>query len=140
MDCNNDIGHIIKTINDRLKARADAIMKQHDLTLSQERVLAYMMSEGGSVTQKNIEDHLKVTHPTVVGIVARLEKNGFVHCYLDPENRRNKIVELSERAYQIADEMKATIRLHEEMMLKGLSVEEVEALRSALLHIADNIK
>ena len=42
----NDVGYLIKSINDKLKVRADAELKQYHLTISQSRVLVYLRSRG----------------------------------------------------------------------------------------------
>ena len=81
-----DIGYYIKRINDKLKAGFDAYLCDVDLTSSQARVIEYVYWNGGMVTQKEIEVFLDVAHPTVVGIVNRLEKKGYLNCHLD-ENR-----------------------------------------------------
>ena len=65
----NDVGYLIKRINDKLAVRADAELKQYHLTMSQGRVFLYLSSRGGQATQKEIETFLGVAHPTVVGIV-----------------------------------------------------------------------
>ena len=64
-----DVGYLIKYINDKLKVKADAELKQYNLTLTQSRVFAFLNSCGGQATQKEIEVFLEVSHPTVVGIV-----------------------------------------------------------------------
>lgn len=51
----NDVGYLIKRINDKLAARADAELKQFNLTMSQCRVFLYLSSRGGQATQKEIE-------------------------------------------------------------------------------------
>ena len=76
----NDVGYLIKSINDKLKVRADAELKKYHLTMSQSRVLIYLRSRGGQATQKEIETFLDVAHPTVVGLVSRMEQNGYVTC------------------------------------------------------------
>ena len=70
-----DIGYLIKNINDKLKVKADADLKHSKLTLAQSRVLAFLDSQGGQATQKEIEVYLEVSHPTVVGIISEI----FIH-------------------------------------------------------------
>lgn len=50
-----DIGYLIKTINDKLKVKADADLKHNNLTLAQSRVLAFLDSRGGQATQKKLK-------------------------------------------------------------------------------------
>ena len=84
-----DIGYYIKRINDKLKAGFDAYLCDVDLTSSQARVIEYVYWNGGMVTQKEIEVFLDVAHPTVVGIVNRLEKKGYLNCQDRKSTRLN---------------------------------------------------
>ena len=72
---NDDVGYMLKKVNDRIHIQADANLKECGLTFSQMRVLMVLRKNGGQVSQKMIEEELGVAHPTVVGIVSRLEKN-----------------------------------------------------------------
>lgn len=71
---NQPIGYLLKQITDKLKMSADAFFKEKNLTFAQVRVLEYVMGKGGNTTQKFIEEYLDVSHPTVAGIVSRMEK------------------------------------------------------------------
>ncbi len=134
-----EIGYLIKRINDKLKVKADADLKSHELTLTQSRVLAFLNSEDGQATQKEIEDFLEVSHPTVVGIVSRMEQNGFVTTWFDPENRRNKIVQLTESSRKIGADLDRTIQEQEKSMLKGLSQGQISELARMLTLIYKNL-
>ncbi|MGN0184078.1 MAG: MarR family winged helix-turn-helix transcriptional regulator [Aristaeellaceae bacterium] len=133
-----DIGYLIKNINDKLKARADAELKKYRLTLAQSRVLAYLCSRGGQATQKEIEVYLEVSHPTVVGIVSRMEQNGYVTCWPSAD-RRNKNVKLTAQAEAIGMDMEQDIRANERALLAPFSPEDQKRLREMLLVISRNL-
>lgn len=134
-----DIGVLLKMINDHLKANADASLKGHDLTLSQSRVLNFISSQGNRATQKDIEDYLGVAHPTVVGIISRLEKNGFLSCYFDPDNKRNKIVCATEKAIRLEGILREEMKRTEERLTANLSPKEVNELHRMLEILYSNI-
>lgn len=134
-----DIGYLIKNINDKLKVKADADLKHYGLTLSQSRVLAFLNSRGGKATQKEIEIFLEVSHPTVVGIVSRMEQNGHVVCWIDQSDKRNKIVKLTEQADALGTDLEKNILANEQKMLASLSENDVENLRRMLAVIYKNI-
>ena len=135
-----DIGYLIKNIHDKLKAKADADLKHYNLTLAQSRVLAYLHSNGGQATQKEIEVFLEVSHPTVVGIVSRMEQNGHVTSRIDEQDKRNKIVKLTEAAEALVMDMEQDISANEQKMLDSLSTEDVERLREMLLAVYKNLE
>ncbi len=133
------IGYLMKVINDRIKVNADADLKEHNLTLTQSKVLAFLNRQGGRSTQKEIEDFLNVTHPTVVGVVTRMEANGFLESWLDPSDKRNKVVALTEAARSTGLEMENKIGEFERKMTRGLSDEQVAGFIDTLEHIYRNL-
>ena len=135
-----DIGYLIKNINDKLKVKADADLKQYNLTLAQSRVFAFLHNNGGQATQKEIEVFLEVSHPTVVGIVSRMEQNGHVTTWIDEQDKRNKIVKLTEQAETLGMDMEHDISVNEEKILSSLSEPDVEHLREMLLTIYKNLE
>lgn len=134
----NDVGYLIKRINDKLAVRADAELKQYHLTMSQGRVFLYLSSRGGQATQKEIETFLDVAHPTVVGLVSRMEQNGYVTCW-PCEDGRNKYVKLTPQAEVIDKDMQENMHANEEMLLAPLSPEDRERLRDLLLTVAEHL-
>lgn len=136
----DNIGYLLKQLNDRIKIYADASLKKNNVTFSQTIVLEFIHSQGGETTQKEIEDYLGVAHPTVVGLVSRLEKNGFLTCFTDQENRRNKIVCITEYARKLGDAMQAEMDTTEQRLISGLSENEIAELRRMLRILYRNME
>lgn len=135
-----DIGYLIKNINDKLKAKADADLKHSRLTLAQSRVLAFLDSRGGQATQKEIEVYLEVSHPTVVGIISRMEQNGYLRCRVDETDKRNKVVTLTEQAKVLGKEMEQRILANEKKLLTSLSEDDIKKLKQMLWIIYHNLE
>lgn len=135
------IGYLIKSINDRIKVRADADLKSHHLTLTQSRILLYLQGrDGETATQKEIEEFLSVSHPTVVGLVSRMEKNGFLTSWFDVGDRRNKMVRLTEAAKETGQNMDSVINSMEDRMLSPLSEAQICELTAMLEAIYKNLE
>lgn len=135
----SDTGVYFKLINDKLRTQANADLKAHGLTMTQSRVLRFLSDIGGEATQKEIEEFLSVAHPTVVGIVSRLEQNGFITFHPDSADKRNKVVVLTEKAVQVDREMKEIIRRQDEKLFASLSKEQVKELTFLLQTIYENL-
>lgn len=135
----SNIGYLIKAINDKVKIHADADLKSHNLTLTQSRILMYLINHDGQATQKEIEDFLEVSHPTVVGLVSRMEKNGFLTCWIDTHDRRNKNVRLTELAHTTGQNMDTVIGGMEQRMLSPLSDDQIIQLTDMLESIYKNL-
>ena len=135
-----DIGYLIKNINDKLKVKADADLKHSKLTLAQSRVLNFLDSQGGQATQKEIEVYLEVSHPTVVGIISRMEQNGHLKCWVDETDKRNKIVAMTEQAKALGKEMEQQILSNEKKLLASLSEDDIKKLKQMLLTMYNNLE
>lgn len=139
MQTKKDIGYLIKNINDRLKVKADADLKRYNLTLTQSRVLGFLHNRGGQATQKEIEIFLEVSHPTVVGLVSRMEQKGYLVSWIDQKDKRNKIVKLTSQADALGKDMDQSVQANEKKILNSLSAQDVERLREMLLVIYKNL-
>ncbi|MGN0972013.1 MAG: MarR family winged helix-turn-helix transcriptional regulator [Aristaeellaceae bacterium] len=133
------VGHLIKSINEKLKARADQDARAHQLTLSQSFVLTYLDSRGGQASQKEIERFLEVSHPAVTGIISRMEQNGHVATWPDPADKRVKQVALTPKARAVVQEMNRMCQHWESAILDGFSPEETDTLKALLSRVNDNL-
>lgn len=134
-----DAGYLLKSINDKLKVKADADLKRYNLTFSQMHVFGYLQERGGQATQKEIEVFLDVSHPTVVGIVSRMEQNGYVTCWKSEDNR-NKNVKLTPKAHSLGTYLEESMQNAENKLLSALSKEDAEKLKQMLLQIYNNLE
>ena len=134
-----EIGYLIKSINDKMKVRADTDMKSRELTFAQCRVLGFLHDHGGQASQKEIEDYFEIAHPTVVGLVARAEKKGYLETWFNPADGRSKLVRLTPRAEQIGEEMERVIAEQEAGMTRGLTADQVQEFRRMLAVVYHNL-
>jgi DNA-binding MarR family transcriptional regulator len=134
-----DIGYLLKIINDKLEVRGNADMEKFGLTFRQSHVRALRTGAGGEMTQKELEDSLEVSHPTVVGLVNRMQKQGFLESRKDESDRRNKIVSLTEKARAVGEQLDRTVRDHNRLMLAGLTEQQKDSLYDMLSVIDKNI-
>ena len=132
----DDLGYLIKQIRDKMRANADAVFRKHGLTYSQVHVLSFVQACGGSATQKEIEIYLDVSHPTIVGLVSRLEKSGFVTSHVDENNRRNKIVCVTKKAQQTRESLEIERQKTEWRLEQALGQQE----REQLMHLLGRLR
>ena len=132
-------GYLLKIITDVLAREANHMLKEQDLTWSQSRLIGFLQRNGGECTQKEIENFLEVSHPTVVGIVSRMEQNGFVTCRIDDSDRRNKIVKLTDRSVEVGKSIRESLIEQDRTMFDGFSDAERKQLDEYLLRIYDNL-
>lgn len=139
MDKPKSIGLYIKLINHIMTATMNICLKRFDLTFSQMELLHLLRRNGGKMKQKTIEATYGVKHTSVIGILQRMEKKGFLTVSVDPDDRRRRIVMLTESTSDFFEEAE---RLREEMELKlthALSLDEYNELFSLLQKLYKNL-
>lgn len=136
---NDAVGPLFKVIHERMQAAADADLKAQGLTFAQSQVIVYLIEHGNRALQKEIETSLGVSHPTVSGLVGRLEKSGFVRTWTDAEDRRNKVVELTGKAHETGDRLHATMYERDRALLDGLNEHERAELVRMLKQVYANV-
>ena len=135
-----DIGAYIKVISDHLEKHCNNDLKRFDLTIAQIRVLMFLNERNGAKTsQKDIEEHLEVTHPTVIGIIKRLEIKGFIRSEIDAEDRRVKNIYLTEKESQVRNHMEGSKVEIENRLTSNMSAEQVNQLKSLLEMVYQNL-
>ena len=124
---------ILKLIVDRNGALFRQYAGELPLTEAQCRVAVYLASKNGEpVSQRQIESHVGITHPTAKGLLQRMEEKGFVRTAFDSTDKRVKHVYLSELSLDLQEKYGKAVQQVESILLKGFSDEEREQLRSLL--------
>ncbi len=99
-----DIGFKIKKINDLLCKKADETMQELDVTFSQHHVLVYLIHcENNTASLKTLEKKFKVSQATMAGIVKRLEEKEVITSYYLPDDKRIKMVKLTQKGIAICE-------------------------------------
>lgn len=122
------------------KQRVDQQFQEMELTAMQSYVLRYLHDRAGEVVYpKDIEQRFHLTHPTVSGLLARLEAKGFIVCAPDPDDRRCKSVTATEKAEQCHLRIRDTFHALEQETLQNFSPEEVQTLLRLLDRAIENL-
>lgn len=127
---------LIKNINDYMTKDSNNQLRKVDLTMAQVEVLSYLIfSEGYSRSLKEIEHHLSVAQSTAAGIVKRLETKKFVSSYVSQDDKRKKMVVLTDKGIEYSSVARANMDAAEEMLLHNLTDEEKEIFYQLLVKI-----
>ncbi len=119
--------------------QGNRMFEQQNLTAAQAETLFFLthreMHGEGTAIQRDIEEALRLSNPTVSGTIDRLEKKGFVTRQSNPENRRVNRIVLTAKARALHEEAHKSWRELEERMLSPLTGDE----REELLRIVEKI-
>jgi len=136
----NNTGFYIKRISDYIEADANRALEQYGITFSQARVLIFLLrSQGKVVIQKDIEKYLELKHPTVIGILQRMEVKGIIVSDVDPQDKRQKIITLTDLAFELEKRITDHVEDAEQRMAEGMTQEELDTIKLLLHKVYKNI-
>ena len=117
-------GHSIRILHWAAGQQMSATLASMDLTASQGHILAFIAHSPQPPCPRDMEEAFQLSHPTVSGLLSRLEKKGFIRCAPDPADRRCKRVSLDAKGRECLARMDATIAENERRMVENFTEEE----------------
>lgn len=113
---------------------SNQLLTPYDLTNSQFKILMVLYhAPGASVRQIDIENKFAMTNPTVTGLVQKLEAKDLVKRMPHPEDKRSKVLVLTDRAMGMKEELLALADELAQQMTKSLNDDEREQLAALIL-------
>lgn len=110
-------------------------LSQMDLTAAQGHIMGYLARRKVPPCSRDIEEAFQLSHPTVSGLLARLEKKGFIELRPDPSDRRCKRIWILPKGQQCHEMLRQTIDKTEAQMVQNFTEDE-KALFADLLNRA----
>lgn len=115
---------------------SNQLLAPYDLTGSQFKILMVLyQSSAGSVRQADIEAKFSMTNPTVTGLVQKLEAKDLVKRMPHPEDKRSKVLVLTDRAIGMKEELLALADDLEQQMTRKLTDSECDQLAKLLIQM-----
>jgi len=109
----------------------DKRVERYGLTGVQALVINFLGEEDG-INFQLLAERLRLTNPTLTGIVDRLENAGMVERTPNPADRRSILINLTEKGAAISAELNAQMLNANQEFLASLSNEEETMLRGLL--------
>lgn len=133
-------GHLVRILHWCCDQTMTEALNKMDLTASQGRLMAFVAHRGQQPTYaRDVEQALRLTHPTVSGLLSRLEQKGFVELITDPNDRRSKRIVISEKGLACHERMHETIMENESRIVQGFTEEEKALLAQLLQRAIENV-
>lgn len=129
---------LVHLLNQRARLLAKEVnihLKDHRLYHSQWSVL-FCLHQFGPMSQTDIWKYLNVEAPTITRTLVRMEKNGWI-IRTPGEDKRERIIQLSDDAKNKFPFIKQTIHTLETEMLSDLTSEEKKQLHYLLSKIGN---
>lgn len=135
------IGKLIKQFHIALENNFNKFSKKYKLTSSQMDILIFLLhNEDKIVNQRDIENFLSLSNPTIAGTLLRLEKKGFIIRKISSKDKRYKEIYLTDKSRELKDIIFKYIRDNDNKMFSNMSEEEKENLKNIITKILNNIQ
>ena len=133
-------GHLIRILHWCTDQMMTDALDKLDLTAAQGRLMAFLAHRGEQPTYaKDVEAEFHLSHPTVSGLLSRLEQKDFLELKTDPNDRRSKRIVISEKGMASHERMHSVIMDNESRIVQGFSEEEKAQFACLLQRAIDNV-
>lgn len=135
------IGSMIKILSETISQKGNKNGKEFNLTMQQMRILHFLKKREGKteISQKDIQDYMKISHPTTVSILRLMQAKGFIKIATSDKDRRMKIVTLMGQKEGFVKKVSIGREQMEKQLVNGLSERELDDLRRYLRRMYENI-
>lgn len=135
------LGYKFKRIHEMFRARMNVDMKESDLTFSQMEILFYLEKHADhDINQQELCDAVQVSHPTMIGLINRMEEKDLVVRRTDPLNRRSRYIEMTQKSQEILRQTRERRHRNDRMLVKGFTDEETKELNRLLGMVYRNMQ
>ena len=132
-------GHMLRVLHWCTDQTMTGALAQMDLTAAQGHIMGYLAHSPNPPCSRDIEEAFQLSHPTVSGLLSRLEKKGFIEFRPDEKDRRCKRIHMLPKGQACIELMHRTIRENEERIVQGFSDEEKAQFASLLERAISNM-
>ena len=135
------LGYKFKRIHEMFRARMNVDMKERDLTFSQMEILFYLEKHSDhAINQQELCDVIQVSHPTMIGLINRMEEKDLVVRRTDPLNRRSRYIEMTQKSQEILRQTRERRHRNDRMLVKGFTDQETKELNRLLGMVYRNMQ
>ena len=132
-------GHLVKILHCCTEQAITDALEKLELTAAQGRVMGFLARCPEPPCPKDVEEAFHLSHPTVSGLLARLEKKEFLELYPDPEDHRCKRIRILPKGLRSQETMHRTIMDMEQRMVRDFTPEEQAAFHALLTRAITNM-
>jgi len=112
-------GYLLKVLSGCMKASMDNALASMDLTSAQGHIMGYLAQRSQPPCSRDIEETFHLSHPTVSGLLSRLEKKDFIELRPDETDRRCKRIYMLPKGKELNETMGRVIHDNEAQVVAG---------------------
>lgn len=128
------IYHYVEELVSSYGSYYESNFKDGDLTLKEFSILLRIRFQGVA-TQHDLVELFKVSGAYIAKLLRKFEDKNYIVRKEDPENRRKKLVEMTDEGTKKTDEIIEIIQNWEDKVTAGISEDEIKTLKEILFKI-----
>lgn len=128
------IYHYVEELISSYGSYYESNLKDNDLTLKEFSVLLRIRFQGVA-TQHDLVELFKVSGAYIAKLLRKFEDHRYIERKEDPENRRKKLVKMTDDGIKKTDEIIEVIQNWEEKVTSSISEDEIKTLKEILFKI-----
>lgn len=114
-------GHLVRILHWCTDQAMTNALETMELTAAQGHIMGYLAHAKEPPCPRDLEADFHLSHPTVSGLLSRLEQKGFIELRPDPSDRRCKRIYVLEKGSRCHQMMHETILENERKMVSGFT-------------------
>jgi MarR family transcriptional regulator for hemolysin len=138
-DFDQSVGSWIHSAAHALSCALNDELEKLGITRRQWEVLAWISYEG-ELSQSRLAELMGIEAPTLVGVLDRMERDGWIHRVPSETDRRKKMIHATQRVEPVWAKMVACCLKVRSQATRGLTEQQLIQLRDILSVIRKNIR
>lgn len=132
-------GHLVRILHWCTDQSMTNALEEMELTAAQGHIMGFLAHSKEPPCPRDVEEKFHLSHPTVSGILARLEKKDFIQLLPDENDRRCKRIHVLPKGRECMENMHQVIRSNEKRLVEGFTEEEQRLFADFLSRAIQNM-
>lgn len=132
-------GHMLRLLHCSISQAMNNALASMELTSSQGHIMGYLAHCKEPPCPRDIEEQFQLSHPTVSGLLSRLEKKDFIRLQPDPVDHRCKRVYIQPKGMSCLETMHGVISGIEAQLVTDFSEAEKQQFHDFLIRATRNM-
>jgi MarR family transcriptional regulator for hemolysin len=138
-DFENSVGFWVCQASHSLQRAFNEELAPQGVTFRQAQVLGCLALEG-RLSQTDIAERMRIEPPTLVGILDRMERDGWIRRDGDKTDRRRKFVEAMPAARPVWNKIVAAAKRVRARATRGMTASQLVQLKKLLSVVQENLQ
>ncbi len=137
-DFENSVGCWVFSTTQEISRAMNEELAAHGITSRQWETLAWV-SFAGELSQSELAERMSIEAPTLVGVLDRMERDGWIQRVPAESDRRKKLIRPTQRVQPLWEKMVQCAHRVRARATRGLTAAQLTQLHDILAHIRTNL-